>query len=194
MRTEIKMLQEELGITVVFVTNDQEEALSMASTIVLINDGRIQQAGNPYEIYTKPVNMWVADFIGTPTMNFLEGTVRPDFNLEYGSGKIPLSKATKERIKANNLVDKRVIVGFRPEHMDLYRKEAPEEGAIKCSVKAVEFEGFRTIVNLGDTNGTLLKMSITSQRDVPEKDEVVWTKWSEGLEIMFDKNTQQRFV
>ena len=132
------MLQDELGITVVFVTHDQEEALGMASSIVLVNDGIIQQEGDPYEIYKKPVNMWVADFIGTPAMNFLEGKITNDLTLDCGSARIPLSDGCGEVVKGKNLIGKDVIVGFRPENMDIYREDV-KEGALKCEVRALEF-------------------------------------------------------
>lgn len=193
MRTEIKMLQDELGITVVFVTHDQEEALGMASSIVLINDGVIQQEGDPYEIYTEPVNMWVADFIGLPAMNFLEGTIQKDFSLDCSSACIALSEKNKEEVKEKRLIGKKVVVAFRPEHMDLHSNE-PEKGALRCVVKAVEFAGYRTILDLSDAHGTILKAVMTSQHNIPEKEEVVWTKWTPGAEIIFDKSTQERLI
>ena len=193
MRTEIKMLQDELGITVVFVTHDQEEALGMASSIVLVNDGIIQQEGEPYEIYKKPVNMWVADFIGTPAMNFLEGTVTEDLLFDCGTALLPLSAKCGEGIKAKNLVGKKVIAGFRPENMDIYQEEI-KEGALKCEVRAVEFGGYRTIVDLSYADGLILKASINAQDKVPDKESFVWTRWTQNAEIIFDKNTQNRLV
>ena len=193
MRAEIKMMIDELGITVVFVTHDQEEALSMASSMVLINDGAIQQEGAPQEIYNDPNSMWVADFIGTPAMNFLSGKIRDDLVFDCGSGGIRLSPGVQEKIKERSLSGRDVVIGFRPEHIVLHKSE-PDCGAVKCSLRAVEFTGYRTILDLCNDHGQIMKASVSAQYDVPEKGTDFWMGWSDGLEIVFDQKTQKRLI
>src|SRR5262249_49477092 len=83
MRAEIKALQQRLNTTTVYVTNDQIEAMTMADKIVVLNAGRVEQIGSPLELYDRPVNMFVAGFLGSPAMNFLEGTVRSNSHLGF---------------------------------------------------------------------------------------------------------------
>src|SRR5690606_24137940 len=97
MRSEIIKLTERLGITTIYVTHDQIEAMTMASRIVVMKDGYIQQVGSPKEIYDYPDNIFVGGFIGTPPMNFLEGRVNDSGYFEIGEGpvikvKIPEAK------------------------------------------------------------------------------------------------------
>jgi multiple sugar transport system ATP-binding protein len=116
MRAEIKALQQRLNTTTVYVTHDQIEAMTMADKIVVLNGGKVEQVGSPLELYDRPVNMFVAGFLGSPAMNFIEGTVRsnphPSFELADGS-VIPLSGVPAG-------VAGRLVLGVRPEdiHID----------------------------------------------------------------------------
>ena len=113
MRAEIKELHQRLRTTTVFVTHDQIEAMTMADKIVVMNAGRIEQVGAPLELYDRPINLFVAEFIGSPAMNLLRGVVR-------GGGV-----AVQERVlpvAARGLAEGRAVVyGIRPEHLELAR-------------------------------------------------------------------------
>src|SRR5499433_520359 len=113
MRTEIKELHQRLKTTTIFVTHDQIEAMTMADRIVVMHDGLIEQIGTPLELYDKPVNLFVAGFIGSPAMNFLPGTVRANGRLEFegaGGMRLPLLTAPP------GSDGRPVIYGVRPEH------------------------------------------------------------------------------
>jgi multiple sugar transport system ATP-binding protein len=114
MRTEIKELHQRLGTTTVYVTHDQIEAMTMADKIVVMHDGVVEQIGEPLELYDRPQNLFVAGFIGSPAMNFLEGTVRRDsgawFEMESGR-RLPLRPDTAAK------EGQRVVYGIRPEHL-----------------------------------------------------------------------------
>jgi multiple sugar transport system ATP-binding protein len=135
MRAEIKALQQRLSTTTVYVTHDQIEAMTMADKIVVLNGGKVEQIGSPLELYDRPVNMFVAGFLGSPAMNFLDGVVHgdphPGFELADGS-VIHL-----ESIPA--AVGGRVVLGVRPE--DIY---VDNGGGAPAKVIVVEPTGAET--------------------------------------------------
>ena len=112
MRSQIIQLHKNIGATTIYVTHDQTEAMTMASRIVVMKDGYIQQVGTPKEIYRNPVNQFVASFIGTPPMNFLDAKIK-DNNYEIGNILIPINNNNIEKYKEYNGRD--VILGLRPE-------------------------------------------------------------------------------
>jgi len=116
MRSEIVRIHNEVGATTIYVTHDQIEAMTMATRIVVMKDGFIQQIGKPNEIYHHPVNMFVAGFIGTPAMNFLYGRLEKDYFVPRGSDlKIKMTKEHMELLK--NYVGKNMVYGIRPENL-----------------------------------------------------------------------------
>ena len=130
MRTELKGLHKRLGATFVYVTHDQAEAMTMADRIVVMSKGRIEQVGTPLDIYNRPASRFVAGFFGTPTMNFLEGTV--EFN--GGSRRFrapgfdqPLPDAVPASIAGRN-----IILGVRSEHVSL-GNGAPFKGTVQLT-------------------------------------------------------------
>lgn len=117
MRSEIVRIHEEVGATTIYVTHDQIEAMTMASRIVVMKDGFIQQIGTPNEIYQNPANLFVAGFIGTPAMNFLYGTLNADgtFAIRGSDQTVTLRSAEKELLK--NYVGHNLVYGIRPENL-----------------------------------------------------------------------------
>ncbi|MCA1580869.1 MAG: sn-glycerol-3-phosphate ABC transporter ATP-binding protein UgpC [Acidobacteria bacterium] len=144
MRSEIKKLQDRLKTTTVYVTHDQVEAMTMGSRIAVMKDGRIQQVGEPLEIYDRPRNLFVAGFIGTPPMNFLPATVAGDGAfLEGNSFRLPLAR-TVSGIAAG----RRMIVGIRPE--GLRRRAATDPAgapSLPLTAEVVEPLGDEVIVH-----------------------------------------------
>jgi len=116
MRAEIKELHQRLKTTTIYVTHDQVEAMTMADRIVVMRDGVVEQAGLPLDLYDRPLSMFVAGFIGSPSMNFLHGSVRteggPTFVTDDGA-RLPLRSAP------SGLDGKRCVYGIRPEHLSL---------------------------------------------------------------------------
>ncbi|MDD3628755.1 MAG: sn-glycerol-3-phosphate ABC transporter ATP-binding protein UgpC, partial [Actinomycetota bacterium] len=118
MRTEIAKLHERLNATIVYVTHDQTEAMTMADKIIIMKDGVVQQTGKPQEVYDNPVNMFVAGFIGSPAMNFLDATITDRLTFKGGIFELETTDRIKKAIKDNNLVGKEVVIGIRPEDLE----------------------------------------------------------------------------
>ncbi|WP_223301979.1 ABC transporter ATP-binding protein [Haladaptatus sp. R4] len=120
MRVEVKKIQRELTTSMIFVTHDQEEAMTLGDKIVVMNDGHVQQIGSPYDIYNDPTNRFVADFIGSPSPNLIEGTVERDstgLSFVTDLGTIP---ATDEQTAVmKDRVGETVVYGIRPEYLRL---------------------------------------------------------------------------
>jgi multiple sugar transport system ATP-binding protein len=114
MRTELQRLQEELDVTTVYVTHDQTEAMTMGDRIAILDDGRLQQVGTPLECYHEPANVFVAGFIGEPSMNFFETEVE-DGRLVGDEIEYPISEETREAVGDAS----RVTLGVRPEDIEL---------------------------------------------------------------------------
>jgi len=140
MRSEIKELHQRLKTTCVYVTHDQIEAMTMADKIVVMRDGRIEQTGSPLDLYDRPVNSFVAGFIGSPAMNFLPGTLR----LQGGAAHVELGDGTQLDAPANagGSDGQPVLIGTRPEHLTL-----ATEGGIPSQVVVVEPTGAETLVS-----------------------------------------------
>ena len=129
MQQELKKIQKNTGITFIFVTHDQEEALSMSDTIVVMSHGKIQQIGTPTDIYNEPVNAFVADFIGES--NILDGVMLEDYRVSFGGQEF---RCLDSGFGKNEPVD----VVIRPEDVDII---APDKGKLRGKVTSVTFMG-----------------------------------------------------
>jgi multiple sugar transport system ATP-binding protein len=140
-RTELKRLHQKLGTTIVYVTHDQIEAMTLATRIAVMRAGRIEQIGTPEEVYERPANLYVAGFMGSPPMNMLRGTVTPDgagVTLDGGAGSLTLPASVPRQ------PGQAVIAGFRPERAGL---AAPgEEESLSLRVDVVELTGPEKLV------------------------------------------------
>ena len=149
MRMEIAKLHADLGATMIYVTHDQVEAMTLADKIVVLDGGVVQQVGSPIELYQRPANLFVAGFIGSPKMNFMEvtvETVEPGFITVSGKDVAPLRiPALTEGVSANNLL----TIGIRPHDLS-----PAGSGAIVGRVGLIERLGNETIVNLDLPSGT----------------------------------------
>ena len=115
MRTEIKALHQRLRTTSVYVTHDQVEAMTMADRIVVMNEGAVEQIGSPLELYDRPKNLFVAGFIGSPSMNFLQGSIRG----QGSSGRIEIGEGISLPLPASQtgVEGQKIVYGIRPEHV-----------------------------------------------------------------------------
>ncbi|MBM3564603.1 MAG: ABC transporter ATP-binding protein [Alphaproteobacteria bacterium] len=141
MRTEIRALQKRLGMTVVYVTHDQTEAMSMADQVILMREGRIEQVGPPEDLYARPATVFTARFIGTPPMNLLALQDGPN------GATIGGEEATVVLNGAGN----GLILGLRPEHIRIQ-----SEGGIAATVKSSEYHGADTVITVGIGTETAL--------------------------------------
>ena len=153
MRTEISKLHQRLGTTFIYVTHDQTEAMTLGDRIVVMKDGFVQQVDTPQNLYDFPVNEFVAGFMGSPQMNFLDGTINKsgaDYMFHFGKYdvKIPASKNKDDVLK--DYVGKSVIMGIRPENVH----DEPEfvskatEGLVEADVEVTELMGAETYLYL----------------------------------------------
>jgi len=127
MRAEIIKLRQTLDSTFIYVTHDQTEAMTLGDRIVIMKDGVVQQIGTPQDVYDKPINTFVAGFIGVPQMNFYDGMLEKaddgTYSVVIEGAKIPLSAEKNKNLAANGAGPQEVIVGVRPEHISLDEKE-----------------------------------------------------------------------
>lgn len=147
-RAELIRLHRQLGITVVYVTHDQVEAMTMGSRIVVMKDGVVQQVGTPAQIYREPNNVFVAGFIGSPAMQFLRGeTVKEGDSYYFTAHGVRLEIGSEQ----GPGLAREVIVGIRPENLTLAGDDATGQG-ITCNIEVVENIGSEVILH-GRTNG-----------------------------------------
>ena len=133
MRLEIKQLQERLGVTSIYVTHDQIEAMTLGQRLVLMEKGRIEQIGTPIEVYEYPSSIFVASFIGSPPMNLVKGKMIRESELELDGGLVVKSESFKDFD-----IDKQITIGVRPEHIVLNNKA---ECLIKVNTHNFERQG-----------------------------------------------------
>lgn len=146
MRVEIKKLQRELNTAMIFVTHDQEEAMTLGDSIVILDEGRIQQIGSPYEIYNEPNNLFVAQFIGSPSTNLFECNARlvnKTIVLENEMFSFELSEAQTNKVDTNH--KQSLIMGIRPEHITLTEEG---NGLFEAELQVIEHHGDRDAVHI----------------------------------------------
>src|SRR5258707_6776785 len=151
---ELRALHDRLKATTVYVTHDQLEAMAMADTIALMNQGMIEQLGTPQDIYDRPVSLFVADFIGSPPMSFLpfRGRVAPgDRTVRVNNVDIALPEIRE------GTQDTELVLGVRPEHIEL-SSDAP----LRAEVVDAEYMGTTQIVTLNTTAGARVKTRISA--------------------------------
>ena len=198
-RTQIASLQRSLGVTTVYVTHDQTEALTMGDRIAVLKDGVLQQVGTPREMYDKPANEFVAGFIGSPAMNLGRFEVKGDV-ATLGSAKIKLSRATLDALKPED--NDGVVIGFRPESLDVVT--ASDELSIPVRLSFVEELGSDAYIygELVGSEGSEAKLGSgedSSQiivrvppRTAPEPGETVYVRIRPGQEHIFSASTGKR--
>lgn len=178
-REEIRRIQQETGITTIFVTHDQEEAMSISDLIVVMKDGIIQQIGKPQDVYNDPVNLFVSKFLGTPQINIFDGRIS-DGSLYIGEEEI---------MKVNVNVNKEVYAAIRPEGFVLN-----DCGKLSCEYSSVEVMGrdITVISNHKAFLGNAIRSIISSENTVNCKDGILKFDIKPSKIYLFDKNTEER--
>ncbi len=159
MRTEIKKLHIRLQTTMIYVTHDQTEAMTMGDKIVVMKDGIIHQIADPIKLYDKPVNKFVAGFIGSPPMNFIKGTIsKTEGRFYFNEGKFQVRIVDSMAKAVEPYAGKEVIFGIRPE--DIYDKlfvsEAPPDNTIKAACEVIEPMGSEAYLYLNTGKNSLI--------------------------------------
>ncbi|MEO6299604.1 MAG: TOBE domain-containing protein, partial [Paracoccaceae bacterium] len=176
MRSEIRELHQRLGTTTVYVTHDQIEAMTMADRIVVMRDGRISQVGAPLELYDAPANVFVAGFIGSPSMNLIKGTVGTSGTFEGEGLSLPLP--------SNLAPGRKVTYGVRPEHLILTAT------GLAATVVVVEPTGseIHLVLRAGDQELT----AVIRERQVFQPGQTLYVTPSAGMVHLFDTDTGER--
>ena len=207
MRTEISKLHKKLGTTFIYVTHDQTEAMTMGDRIVVMKDGYIQQIDSPTNLYQYPVNQFVAGFIGSPQMNFIDAKLLKQngkYVVEFGSEdtkttrgvkytvEVPEAKADPEALEP--LVDHEVVLGVRPEciHDEEMFLSAAKTGIIKTTVEVTEMMGAETYLYL-NCEGIQLTARVSPRSTARPQDEIMVAIDPNRIHI-FDKETEKSVI
>ena len=203
MRTEISKLHQRLGTTFIYVTHDQTEAMTMGTRIVVMKSGLIQQVDTPNNLYLRPCNLFVAGFIGSPQMNFIEAKLLKegsDYLVEFGSEdtktragvkykiKLPASKNTDNCLEA--YVGKEVIMGIRPENVhneeDLIAQY--KDGVIEADVEVTELMGAETYLYM-NCEGQSINARVSPTNTARPGDKITIALETAKIHL-FDKDTE----
>jgi len=181
MRSEIKRLHHISGATTIYVTHDQVEALTMSTNIAIMKEGVVQQFDTPDKVYHFPTNLFVADFIGNPKVNLLEGEISGKNTVDLGTFKIEV-----DTFGANG----KVVVGIRPE--DIVISERPEPGAVEFNAYSVLPSGADStiVARLGNTELTIRVMGISKIR----MDEKIWLRFDPKTLNLYNKESGELIV
>jgi len=185
MRSEITDIHRKVGATTIYVTHDQTEAMTMADRIVVMKNGYIQQVGTPYELYFKPVNMFVAGFIGEPPMNFVKAKVT-NGSIKVGSKELSLADVLAADVLAS-YEGKEIVFGFRPEAIVL--GEQAESYVLNGEVELNELLGDNTNVYV-DIEGTKAILKI-DPHDTPQMDTQITFSIPYKNVYVFDADTEE---
>ena len=178
-REEIRRIQKETGITTVFVTHDQEEAMSISDMIVVMKLGVVQQTGKPQEVYDDPHNLFVAKFLGTPPINVFNGSVK--------DGKVYIGEDAV--LEISGVADQDVVIGIRPEGFELC-----DEGALTCNISNVEVMGRDvSVVSTNDASANpVIRSIIDADNKVDLSAGVVRYNIKPHKLFLFNKETEER--
>ncbi|MFT3951758.1 MAG: sn-glycerol-3-phosphate ABC transporter ATP-binding protein UgpC [Oscillospiraceae bacterium] len=207
MRTEISKLHKKIGTTFIYVTHDQTEAMTMGDRIVVMKDGYIQQVDSPANLYQNPVNQFVAGFIGSPQMNFIDAKllkIDGKYVVEFGSEdtktdrgvkytvEIPEAKADEEVLEP--LVDQEIIMGIRPEciHDEEMFLSNAKTGIIEATVEVTEMMGAETYLYLTCENIPLTAR--VSPRSTARPQDVIKVALDPNRLHIFDKETEKSLI
>ncbi|GAF65737.1 ABC transporter ATP-binding protein [Alkalihalobacillus trypoxylicola] len=184
MRAEITKLHKRLQTTTIYVTHDQTEAMTMATRIVIMKDGYIQQVGSPKEVYDNPENIFVGGFIGSPSMNFLSGKLNGDL-FEVGKFSLKVPEGKLATLREQGYTDKELVLGVRPEdiHDELVFIEASPGSKLKAQIDVAELLGAETIL-YSTVEGQDFVARVDSRTDIQN---------GQSIELAFDMNKAHFF-
>jgi ABC-type sugar transport system ATPase subunit len=187
-RVELSRLHRKLGATMVYVTHDQSEALTLGDRIAILKEGVLQQIDTPMELYEKPANKFVAGFIGSPSMNFFEGALT-----RTGSGGMCTFRGTDLtiRVPCEPGTSERVFLGIRPQHLEVVGDASSGEGSLRAEVGVVEPMGNEQIVYLTLPGGERVVAVAPVQPRIVPGEKVAIRVRPEGLHV-FDAQMGKR--
>lgn len=198
MRAELILLRKRINTTFVYVTHDQTEAMTLGDRIVIMKEGVIQQIGSPNDLFNHPANLFVAGFIGSPQMNFMDATLDENYVLHLLDKEIPTSPETAEALASRNVEPQPIVLGVRPEHLTLSEEGDPL--AIEGVINVVELMGSSLHVHL-DTAINKNIVVIVPVVSLPKEKlseitagKKIYLRWNPGLEHLFGKESEQNLI
>ena len=191
MRAELKKLQKELGVTTIYVTHDQVEAMTMGDNVAILNEGVLQQTGSTDDIYFHPSNVFVAGFIGSPPTNFFDCNLMEGVpcTLDTGEFRYPLPDHVAKAAKCTSDV---CVLGVRPQDVLVYKDAKGKKGLIKAVLDVVEPLGDLTILDL-KVGDYLVKAVVSPDFEAKLRDEL-WIAFPTNKIHIFDKKTGATLV
>ena len=183
MRTELKRLHRDTDSTFVYVTHDQLEAMTLSTRVCIMENGVLQQYAPPLEMYNNPANLFVADFMGNPTMNFIDGHLAADGTVTFGGIRATFSPRGESSCAGT---ERDVVVGIRPEYVHI-----DEEGPMEATVYSTLPSGMETTVRL-DVGGTPLTAVVFGDVDYPVDSRVRFSFHKAA--VLFDRATRQNIA
>ncbi|MBQ5315945.1 MAG: sn-glycerol-3-phosphate ABC transporter ATP-binding protein UgpC [Oscillospiraceae bacterium] len=207
MRTEISKLHQKLGTTFIYVTHDQTEAMTMGDRIVVMKDGFVQQVDTPQNLYTSPVNQFVAGFMGSPQMNFIDAYLRivdGKYTVEFGSEDTKTTRGVKYYVEIpadkvddqalSPLVDKEIVMGIRPEdiHDEQMFLSTASTGVVEADVEITEMMGAETYLYL-TCEGIPLTARVDPRSTARPQDRISVALDPNKIHI-FDKETEKTVI
>jgi multiple sugar transport system ATP-binding protein len=184
MRTQVARLQRQLGTTMVYVTHDQTEAMTLGDRVAVMRAGIIQQVDTPKQLYDDPANLFVAGFIGSPSMNFVSGRIEGN-SVKLPFGEAPLSDLYVKRLQAGGHKSRDVIVGMRPEHF---------EDAAVADPNLPHRLHFKSKIDIVESMGSELYAYFSVQSEGPESDQLNELAKDAGMEDLPSAGTGQQIV
>jgi multiple sugar transport system ATP-binding protein len=185
MRGELKRLQHELGTTTIYVTHDQAEAMTLAHRVAVMRKGKLQQFDSPLNIYNHPENRFVAEFVGSPSMNFIEGRIDPETGVFRGEGiALHLDRHRFDSLRKLD-ADRQVILGIRPEHVQV--SPIQHDSGVPAKVYVTELMGSETFVFVTIGNEKIIARAPGDFR--AEVESTVWLHIDMTKAHFFDANT-----
>ena len=197
MRVEIARLHERLGATMIYVTHDQVEAMTLGTKVAVMKDGFVQQVATPLELYNHPVNKFVAGFIGSPPMNFLEGRLQSSGGATRFAGEgVELGLTPEVAAAVKGRAAQEVYLGIRPEdiHDAAYYPGAEPDKALQMLVDVVEPLGAETLVYLQPPSGKQAIVARFDTRSTPRVGQQVRVSLNMAKAHIFDRKTEESFT
>ena len=197
MRTEISKLHKRLQTTFIYVTHDQTEAMTMGTRIVVMKDGFIQQIDSPQVLYDNPVNVFVAGFIGSPPMNFVDALLEKKGDglyLTFGNSSVKIPEGKAQKLEGSEYIGKQVIMGIRPENMhdeEAYLSASPE-CVVEAKVEVTELMGATTHLYLNIENSNFT--AIVNPRTTAQPGDTIKIALEGNKIHLFDKETEKTIM
>lgn len=199
MRTEIGRLHNRLNTTFIYVTHDQTEAMTMGTRIVVMKDGYIQQVDSPTSLYDRPVNMFVAGFIGSPQMNLISAVLTQrgnELHLIFGKNDVKLPEGKAKKLEGTDYIGKEILFGIRPEniHDEAMYLESMPDSIVDAHVDLVEMLGAETFLYMIIEGATSTVTARVNARSKTKTGDVIKVAFDANKIHIFDKETERTVI